>query len=91
MQLYYVERTDTYGYDEYSDFVCWANSEEEARYMAPDPEYHMWKDGAWHYSYGKQEPVTYHSWTKDPTTLKVWELSRAPKKPSVVCASFHAG
>lgn len=91
MKLYLVERTDEGGYDTYSDFVCWAKDAEEARYTAPDPEYHIWKDGAWHYSYGKQELATYHGWVDDPKTLKVWELSRPPEKPTVVCASFHAG
>lgn len=93
MKLYLVERTDGWGYDEYSEFVCWANSEEEARWMAPDPEYHMWKDGVYCYSYREQEPVNlaYTNWTADPKTLKVWELTRPPEKPTVVLASFNAG
>lgn len=93
MKLYLVERTDDVGYDDYDSFVCWANSDEEARWLAPDPEYHMWKDGVYCYSYREQEPVNmeYSSWTKDPKTLKVWELTRPPKEPAIVLASYNAG
>jgi len=94
MQLYLVERTDSIGYDDYDSFVCWANSEEEARWMVPDPEYHMWKDGIYCYSYREQAPadLKYSNWVKDPTKdLKVWELSRAPEKPEIVLTSFNAG
>lgn len=91
MKLYLVERTDKIGYDDYDSFVCWANSEEEARWMVPDPEYHMWKDGVFSHSYREQAPAPNYSWTKDPKTLKVWELSRPPEKPEVVLASFNAG
>lgn len=93
MQLYLVQRTDKSSYDDYDSFVCWANSEEEARYTAPDPELHMWKDGVYRYSYREQEPVNpdFSSWVKDPKTLKVWELSRPPEKPTVILASFNPG
>jgi len=93
MKLYLVERTDKWDYDEYSEFVCWANSEEEARYMSPDPDFYTWKDGGWRFVYHdetwrREDPS---SWVKDPKTLKVWELSRAPKEPTVILASYHAG
>ncbi len=95
MKLYLVERIDDGGgYDTYSDFVCWANSEEEARWTAPDPEYHMWKDGVYCYSYREQAPVlsNYTDWVKDPVKdLKVTELNDPSKTPVIVCASFHAG
>lgn len=91
MKVFKVERTDTVGYDDYDSFVCWANSEEEARWMAPDPEFHMWKDGVYCYSYREQEPVgKYTNWTKDPKTLEVFELS-PPEVPTIVLASFNAG
>lgn len=93
MQLYLVERTDNIDYDDYDSFVCWAKSEDEARWMVPDPEFHMWKDGVYCYSYREQAPVNtkYSNWVEDPKTLKIWELSRPPKEPTIVLKSFNAG
>lgn len=92
MKLFKVERTDKWSWDDYDSFICWANDEEEARWMAPDPEYHMWKDGVYCYSYREQEPVTYgHSWVKDPKTqLTITEIIQ-PEKPSVISANFNPG
>lgn len=97
MNIYKVERTDQWGYDDYDSFVCYAHNEEEARWMAPDPEYHMWKDGVYCYSYREQEPVNskYTSWTLDPKTLKVTlcGFTDMPEgsKPDVILASYNAG
>lgn len=93
MKIFKVERTDNWSYDEYDSFVCIANSSEEARWLTPDPEYKMWKDGVYCYSYGEQEPVKYSwSWTKDPRTLEVTELDPiAISEPTVILASFNAG
>lgn len=90
--IYLVERTDSVGYDDYDSFVCFANSEEEARWLVPDPEFHMWKDGVYCYSYREQAPVNmnYTSWVADPKTLKVTELTSSDK-PKVILASFNAG
>lgn len=93
MKLFRVERTDSWSYDDYDQFICWANDEEEARWMAPDPEYHMWKDGVYCYSYREQEPVNsnYTSWVKDPKTqLDITEIT-PPFKPEVILANFNPG
>lgn len=92
MKLYRVERTDKWSYDDYDQFICWANNEEEARWLAPDPEYHMWKDGVYCYSYRDQQPVgDYTSWVKDPKTqLEITEIVPS-KEPEVVLANFNAG
>lgn len=94
MKIFKVERTDNYSYDDYVSFVCVAPTEEAAKWMAPDPEYHMWKDGVWCYSYREQEPVNlgFSSWVKDPSTLKVTELGIANSDESkVILASCNAG
>lgn len=95
MNTYLVERTDNWSYDEYDSFVCVAHDEEQARWMVPDPEYHMWKDidgkPTYCYSYREQEPVNskYTGWTKNPNTLKITEIIQ--DDPKVVLASFNAG
>lgn len=92
MRLFKVERTDNYGYDDYSDFICLANSKAEAQYMAPDPEYHAW-EGKWVYSYRRDQEATYTGWPKDPSKdVKVTEIFPEDRtEPEVLCASFHAG
>lgn len=91
MKIYKVERTDKWSYDDYDSFICVAENEEQARWMVPDPEYHMWKDGVYCYSYRDQEPVNtdISSWTKNPNTLKITEIN--PIQPEVLLASFNAG
>lgn len=96
MYLYLVERTDPVGYDDYDSFVCWAKSGEDARKLHPygDDSYLLYEDG-WHmkFSDGRIEdsPSKYNSWTHAVSSLKVWELSRPPKEPTVVLASYNAG
>lgn len=100
MQLYLVERPNgTTDWDEYDSFVVWAESEDEARRMSPS-EYYEWRDHpnlkehGWYFKY---RDGTYkfekenRSWPDDISTLKVWELSRPPEKPTVVLASYNAG
>lgn len=92
MNFYLVERTDKWSYDDYDSFVCVAENEEQARWMTPDPEYHMWKDGIRCFSYGEQKPapLDFSSWCKDPVkNLKVTLLN--PTEPKVILSSFNAG
>lgn len=92
MKLFKVERTDKWSYDDYDQFICWANDEEEARWLVPDPEYHMWKDGVYCYSYREQEPVKYgRSWVEDPKTqLSITEITPS-SKAEVILANFNPG
>lgn len=93
MNFYKVERTDKWGYDHYDSFVCVAHDETQARWMCPDPEYHMWREIEGKpvvcYSYREQEPATYHGWTDDINSLKVTVI--ALDDPKVILASFNAG
>lgn len=95
MKLFKVERTDEWSYDDYDSFIVVANSEEEARWTAPDPEFHMWKDGVYCYSYRDQKPVDtrYSSWVKNPETqLKITEIDPSFfTKPEVILTSFNPG
>lgn len=92
MNIYLVERTDKWSYDDYDAFVCFANSEDEARQLSPD-EYHVYKEDGWHWKKidGTSEKCKFDSWVDDISTLKVWQLSRSPKEPTVILASFNAG
>ena len=94
MKIFKVERTDSIDYDDYDGFVCVAESEEQARWMTPDPEFHMWKDGVYCYSYREQAAVNsdYTNWVKDPNTLEITELDVSKfNSPQVILASFNAG
>lgn len=89
--FYLVERPDDWGYDDYSAFVCFANSEDEARHISPS-EYYIWKENGWHfnYAYGGSKKKEFRGWVQDPSVLKVWELSRF-NEPKIILASYHAG
>ena len=86
MNVYHVERTDGGGgYDTYSDFVVVADNEHEARSFMPswdgdlkpiDQENKQW--GEW---------VTYE---KTRATF-VGTATDVYTKPTLICASFHAG
>lgn len=89
MQLYLVERTDRWSYDNYDRFVCWANSAEEAKKLSPSGFYE-WKEDGW-YSISRGQKENYHGWVGSLDNLKVYELSRAPEKPTIVLASYNAG
>ena len=93
MKLFKVERTDKYGYDDYSDFVCLANSKTDAQYMAPDPEYHTWNGSHWVYTYRQDDKATYTGWVENPSKdVKVTEIFPEDRtEAEVLCASFHAG
>lgn len=98
MKIYKVERTDGWSYDDYDSFVCFANSEDEARRVHPcgDDMYELHEDG-WRMRFSdgclEEKASKYHSWTHDVSSLKVWELNRDPSegKPTVILASYHAG
>lgn len=96
MKIYLVERTDGIDYDEYDSFVCYAETSEQAKNMAPDPEFHMWKDGVACYSYREQNPVAVGwPWAKSLDNVLVREigesLTQEAKAGEVILASFNAG
>jgi hypothetical protein len=95
VKIYKVERTDNWSYDDYDSFVCFANSEDEARKLHPygDDSYVLYEDG-WHmkYSDGRIDDKIHDfmSWTHDISSLKVQELKDSDK-PEVILASYNAG
>ena len=103
MKLFKVERTDDWGYDEYSDFVCCANSEDEAVRMHPgnqdeNPPMYNWTPEGWFVAYfhPTEEHKGFYSnttWPEDLSLFKVTELGEATKLnyPHIICASYHAG
>lgn len=91
MNIYFVERTDEIGYDEFDSFVCVAHNEEEASRIHP--------------SYQNNDfyknlilPIGVHNfhfpcWAKSNLTLKITFIGKANNKynkPEVICASFNA-
>lgn len=105
MNIYHVIRTDLEKgktvYDTYSDFVCLAESEEDARRTFPREELipfescHIGFDGLIYLTdyKGVVEPIDSLVWVKDIAFLEVRLLGFAPVGSSagVVCASYHAG
>lgn len=95
MNIYLVERTDGYGYDDYDSFICYANNATEAEELSPD-EYRVYRNGKWYFQYsdGTEREDNVGSWTS-PDKVKVTQL--APEfegyalKPKVILASFNAG
>lgn len=91
MNIYHVERTDNGGgYDTFSDFVCVANSPEEARSIDPES---IWE-------IGPAKPVTedydeqsYSAWVKYSKTEATYIGAAAPglANRKIICASYHAG
>jgi hypothetical protein len=92
MNIYLVERTDTYSYDDYDAFVCVAPSAKVAVRIHPYSDDAVWSetDRAWKdergHGYGNS------GWTTIDK-LKATHLGRAAvsQKKGVVLASFNAG
>lgn len=83
MNIYLISRTDSYGYDEYSDAVVVAKSEEEARKIHPSD---LVEGDSW------TAEENYGSWIS-PDKVEVTLIGKATKGigKGIVCASFHAG
>jgi hypothetical protein len=80
MNIYLVERTDRYSYDEYDSFIVVAKNEECATDIDPSGEKFSENDRC-------------SSWVNNKNNLKVTLLGRAAAKiaTGVVLASFNAG
>lgn len=96
MNIYRVTRTDKWGYDDYSDFVCVAPDAETARKINPYTIniYTMLYDDPIEYL---DNPDTWvHGWVEldKINTLKVELIGVANESYSsiqILCASYHAG
>lgn len=80
LYLWKIERTDNWGYDEYSDAVVVARTEADARMIHPGGEERDWEWTS--------------SWPVKPEELKVTKVGTAAPEltaGTVVVASFHAG
>lgn len=97
LNIYKVSRVTDIDYDEYSAFICAAESEDDARRLHPRD----WKssvlatDGFWYdeHSTAEDEPWRDSSWPDNISTLKVELLGTATPSflPGVLLALFHAG
>lgn len=82
MNIYLLERTDDFGYDEYDSAILVAKSAKAAAKIAPNgiPIVHWGISSQW-------------GWVDSPDKVKVKRIGTALKnaKTGVVCASFNAG
>lgn len=76
MNIYLVERTDDTRYDEHDSFVCYAESEEVARYTKPNKDISTWTEWA------ENIKVTY---------LGTCTASTSHYEAGVILTSFNAG
>ncbi len=99
MNIYKVERTSEYTYDNYSSFVCFAKNEEEAKNLNPsfvpidderfneflnDPNYHLSLFIDW------TDPCW--EWVKSKDELTVIKLGTSEtKQVGIILSEFHAG
>lgn len=99
MKIYKVERTDSWSYDDYDSFVCYANNEDEARRLSPS-DYYVYEDGKWRFDYADKtfKYADNWSWVKADkidtlmvTLLGFTDMPTEGVKPSVILASYNAG
>jgi len=94
-----VSRTDEYDYDEYSDFVVVAESEDDATTVYPgntgdknwDKTWNA-EGGGWQYL-GERSGWLSQEWPA-PDKLQVELIGTADERfteRTIICASFHAG
>ena len=76
LYIWKVERTDGYGYDDYSAIICVARTEEEALKVRP-----------WEYGWGSSGEPEGLKATKLGTVARGSDL----KEGTVLLASYHAG
>lgn len=81
LYLYHVSQSENKGYDTYSDFVCVASSEDEARNTYPNDWTDL--DYAWQSGY----------WASSPSnvSVKLIGVANPDIEPGIICSSFHAG
>lgn len=94
MNIYLVSQGENTGYDTYDSFVCYANSEDEARVMSPS-SYYFWKNDSWNFGYydGTSDVVSYLSSWCHPNFVDVELIGTTNEdvEVGVILASFNAG
>jgi len=104
MKIFIVTQEGIYqDYDTYDSFVCYAETEEQARLIGPGSCAHEYREGqGWGYTFqqmlngvqsGPEIFSTTSSWKSRPEDLTVEYIGEAPEgvKPGVILASFNAG
>lgn len=87
MNIYLVERTDNFDYDQFIGFVCVAESENQARFM--NPTYDGDLDNNLYYNFNYPY-IT--DWVQDPNSLKVTKIGKADSNQvKIILYSYHAG
>lgn len=92
MNIYKVSRTDRVGYDEYDSFICFANSEDEARNIHPAWETNDTADTIeWRKSREEECRGTWVPQSELPTLLVQHLGGGYSDGPAIILASFNAG
>ena len=87
MNIYLVERTDKIDYDQYTGFVCAAESEDQARHM--NPTYDGEFDNNLYYNFDRSY-IT--DWVQDPNSLKVTKIGNTDSSQAkIILYSYNAG
>jgi len=84
MNIYLCSQDENCDYDTYDSFVCYAETEEEARNLYPtSPDYNT--EPEW-------DKIPYH-WasTPDNVTVKLFGTALPGSEAGVICSSFNAG
>jgi hypothetical protein len=93
MNIYLVSQDENNGYDTYDSFVCYAESEEDARVMSPSPHY-IWKNSSWNFLYsdGSYEQCNSSAWCHpNLVEVELIGITSEDVESGVVLASFNAG
>ena len=93
MNIYLVSQNKNNGYDTYDSFVCYVETEYEARVMSPS-EHYMWKNDTWNFVYldGSYKSSVNRAWCH-PNFVEVKLIGNTNEEvdSGVILASFNAG
>lgn len=96
MKIYKVERTDSWGYDDYDSFICVAPTPEAAQWMMPD-EYYIRKEDGLYFQFSdgtekKEDGPNWSPWATNISDIKVTEIGEAySDNAEIILASYNAG
>lgn len=93
MNIYLVGQDENIGYDTYDSFVCYAESEDEARVMSPS-EHYIWKHDTWNFQYfdGSYESSRFNAWCHpNYVEVELIGVTNEDVESGVILASFNAG
>ncbi len=95
MNIYKIERTDTWGYDDYDSAVVVAATAKDARETYPNGigGLYSYCSGQGCFVTEQAKPFSWGGWPQTTDLVKATLIGTAADgmEPGVVCASFNAG